>query len=76
MSDVFYCRFDYQIATFAQNFVKFVFIKIVKKIILFVCVGMLVSLFGCASVPESIVQTPTTAKPQQIVAAMPANGAI
>ena len=76
MSNFLYWRFEYQIATFAQDFVKFAYTEIIRKIILLVCIGMLVSLFGCASVPESIVQMPTTAKPQQALAAMPVNGAI
>lgn len=59
-----------------QCYFKFVDEVVVRKIISFVSFSMLASLFGCASVPESIVQMPTTAKPQQAVVSMPANGAI
>lgn len=38
--------------------------------------GVLASLAGCATAPDSIVQAPTTMKPQPRVAAAPANGAI
>jgi flagellar L-ring protein FlgH len=38
--------------------------------------GLFGILAGCASVPESIVQIPTTARPQQPVPSAPANGAI
>ena len=38
--------------------------------------GVLASLAGCATAPDSIVQAPTTMKPQPRVASAPANGAI
>jgi flagellar L-ring protein FlgH len=46
--------------------------KIVSPIFL----GLFGTLVGCASVPESIVQIPTTARPQQPAASVSANGAI
>lgn len=59
-----------------QDISKFSDRVLARKINSLICFGMLASLFGCASVPESIVQMPTTAKPQQAVTSMPASGAI
>lgn len=55
---------------------KFVDVAAFRKIISYLSFGMLTALSGCATVPESIVQMPTTVKPQQAVVSMPANGAI
>jgi flagellar L-ring protein FlgH len=49
---------------------------VTAKIANYVVFGIFSGLAGCASVPESIVQIPTTAKPKQPIASIPSNGAI
>lgn len=47
-----------------------------KKPISVLLCGLLASLAGCATAPDSIVQKPVTIRPQQVAAAAPSNGAI